>query len=106
MSLMEKVTLQKDYVTKIEFRSSISAIKSTLSGHSVELRDIKEELKAIKEIIRTLRHSMMNIEAKINIYSDMYEMNKWNLNKLANRVNKLEKQSGVTPPQELLISGL
>lgn len=99
MTLMENVTLQKDYITKTEFRSSINAISSKLKGHSAELKDIKGTLS-------TLKVSTMNIEAKINIYSDMYEINKWNLDKLANRVNKLEKHSGVTPPQELLISGL
>lgn len=99
MILMDKVTLQKDYVTKTEFKSSINAIDLKLKDHSAELRDIKGTLS-------TLKISVMNIEAKINIYSDMYEINKWNLNKLANRVNGLEKHSGVTPPQELLISGL
>ncbi|MBU0534917.1 hypothetical protein KKC62_01990 [Patescibacteria group bacterium] len=82
---MSKILPNSWYITKKEFNTEIKDIKGTLS---------------------TLKVSTMNIEAKINIYSDMYEMNKWNLNKLANRVNKLEKQSGVIPPQELLISGL
>lgn len=85
MFLMSKIPLNSEYITKREFNFAIIDIKGTLS---------------------TLKVSTMNIEAKINIYSDMYEINKWNVNKLANRLSKLEKQSGVVPPQEFLVSGL
>lgn len=82
---MNKLLLKDKYITIREFNSAINDIKHTLSS---------------------LKVSSMNIEAKINVYSDMYEINRWNLDKLANRVNKLEKHSGITPPQEFLISGL
>jgi len=60
----------------------------------------------LTEALRTIKRSVINIETKINIYSDMYENNKWNNTKLANRVNRIEKRIGVTPPEEFLISGL
>jgi len=60
----------------------------------------------LTETLSTIKRSVINIEAKINIYSDMYQDNKWNNTKLANRVNRIEKHIGVTPPEEFLISGL
>ena len=131
---MEKTTVQKDYVTKTEFRSSINAINSTLKAHSTELKGLKTDMHDLKGTVNGLKATVrgleiavnslkiavaeinrslskltgivLRIEERNNVYSDMYEINKWNVNKLANRVNKLEKQGGLTPPQELLISGL
>jgi hypothetical protein len=60
----------------------------------------------LTEALSTIKRSVINIETKINIYSDMYENNKWNNTKLANRVSKLEKHAGITPSEEFLISGL
>ncbi len=70
------------------------------------INPLKTDVKTLKKDVAILKKSVLNIESKINIYSDMYEVNKWNSEKLANRVNKLEKHAGLTPPQEFLVSGI
>lgn len=82
----------KNLVTKQEFNSSIDPLKA--------------DVNTLKKDVAILKKSVLNIESKINIYSDMYEVNKWNSEKLANRVNKLEKHNGLIPPQEFLVSGI
>ena len=85
MKLMNKNSQKNNHVTKQEFNSAIDPLKTDIA---------------------ILKKSVLNIENKINIYSDMYEVNKWNSEKLANRVNKLEKHTGIKPPQEFLVSGI
>ena len=70
------------------------------------INPLKTDVKTLKKDVAILKKSVLNIESKINIYSDMYEVNKWNSEKLANRVNKLEKHAGLTHPQEFLVSGI
>lgn len=85
---MNKSFPENDYVTKKEFSP------------------VAKEVKEIRRILNPMRISILNMEAKMNMYSDMYEINNWNNTKLANRVNKLEKHTGITPSEEFLISGL
>ena len=82
---MNKNSQKNNHVTKQEFNSAIDPLKTDIA---------------------ILKKSVLNIENKIIIYSDMYEVNKWNSEKLANRVNKLEKHTGIKPPQEFLVSGI
>ncbi|MBW6441704.1 hypothetical protein K0B04_02220 [Patescibacteria group bacterium] len=82
----------KNLVTKQEFNSAIDPLK--------------EDVNTLKKDVAILKKSVLNIENKINIYSDMYEVNKWNSEKLSNRVNKLEQHNGIKPPQEFLVSGI
>ncbi|GEM_PF-6608064 len=82
---MNKTILENEYITRKEFVTTT---------------------REIKDVLNIVKSSVANIEAGINTYSDMYEINKWNSNKLANRVSRLEKHNGITPPQELLISGM
>jgi polyhydroxyalkanoate synthesis regulator phasin len=92
MSSMDKNSELKNLLTKKEFTSAINPLK--------------DDVKTLKSDVAILKRSVLNIENKINIYSDMYEVNKWNSEKLANRVNKLEKHAGIKPPEEFLVSGL
>ena len=100
-------------VTKQEFDSSINPMKIDVETLKTDVNVLKKDVKILKTDVSTLKSdvtilkkSVLNIENKINIYSDMYEVNKWNSEKLANRVNKLEKHTGIKPPQEFLVSGI
>jgi predicted RNase H-like nuclease (RuvC/YqgF family) len=99
MGLMDKNSELKNLVTKKEFTSAINPLKD-------DVKVLKTDVKALKTDVSVLKRSVLNIENKINIYSDMYEVNKWNSEKLANRVKKLEKHAGIKPPEEFLVSGL
>jgi len=89
----------KNLATKKELNDAINPLK-------VDVKTLKKDVSILKSDVAILKKSVLNIESKINIYSDMYEVNKWNSEKLANRVNKLEKHAGLTPPQEFLVSGI
>ncbi len=89
----------KNLATKKELNDAINPLKA-------DVKTLKKDVSILKSDVAILKKSVLNIESKINIYSDMYEVNKWNSEKLANRVNKLEKHAGLTPPQEFLVSGI
>ncbi len=89
----------KNLATKKELNDAINPLKA-------DVKTLKKDVSILKSDVAILKKSVLNIESKINIYSDMYEVNKWNSEKLANRVNKLEKNAGLTPPQEFLVSGI
>ena len=89
----------KNLATKKELNDAINPLK-------VDVKTLKKDVSILKSDVAILKKSVLNIESKINIYSDMYEVNKWNSEKLANRVNKLEKHAGLTPPQDFLVSGI
>ncbi|HPD73976.1 MAG TPA: hypothetical protein PLX95_01650 [bacterium] len=89
----------KNLATKKELNDAINPLK-------VDVKTLKKDVSILKSDVAILKKSVLNIESKINIYSDMYEVNKWNSEKFANRVNKLEKHAGLTPPQEFLVSGI
>ncbi len=97
---------QDNPVTKKQFDSSIKILTSDVDVLKKDVNVLKEDVKVLKKDVSILKKSVLNIENKINIYSDMYEINRWNADKLANKVNVLEKHNGITPPQELLISGI
>jgi len=89
----------KNLATKKELNDAINPLKA-------DVKTLKKDVSTLKSDVAILKKSVLNIESKINIYSDMYEVNKWNSEKLANRVNKLEKHAGLTHPQEFLVSGI
>ena len=93
-------------MTKQEFNSAINPLKADVETLKKDVSTLKSDVATLKSDVTILKKSVLNIENKINIYSDMYEVNKWNSEKLANRVNKLEKHAGLTPPQEFLVSGI
>jgi len=106
---MNKSFPENDYVTKKEFSPVAKEVKETvkeLKKTTKELKETTKEVKEIRRILNPMRISILNMEAKMNMYSDMYEINNWNNTKLANRVNRIEKHIGVTPSEEFLISGL
>ena len=99
MILMDEKFELKNLATKKELNDAINPLKA-------DVKTLKKDVATLKSDVGILKKSVLNIENKINIYSDMYEVNKWNSEKLANRVNKLEKHAGLTPPQEFLVSGI
>ncbi len=124
---MTKNSPTNNHITKKEFDLSVNPLKIDVRTLKSDVKVLKADVKTLKKDVSTLKSdvailksdvsilksdvailkkSVLNIESKINIYSDMYEVNKWNSEKLANRVNKLEKHTGLTPPQEFLVSGI
>lgn len=99
MILMDEKFELKNLATKKELNDAINPLRA-------DVKTLKKDVATLKSDVGILKKSVLNIENKINIYSDMYEVNKWNSEKLANRVNKLEKHAGLTPPQEFLVSGI
>ena len=103
---MDEISQKNNYVTNMELNIAIDPLKADVGTLKKDVSILKKDVSTLKSDVAILKKSVLNIESKINIYSDMYEVNKWNSEKLANRVNKLEKHTGVTPPQEFLISGI
>mgnify|MGYP001080391064 CR=1 FL=1 len=99
MGLIDKNSELKNLITKKKFSTAINPLKA-------DVKTLKTDVSTLKSDVAVLKRSVLNIENKINIYSDMYEVNKWNSEKLANRVNKPEKHAGIKPPEEFLVSGL
>jgi BMFP domain-containing protein YqiC len=104
---MDKLISKNEYITHDVFVSSMKNIDRSIGNLKTTFeKAISETRDQIEESISKLTGIVMRIEQRENMYSDMYQMNKTDLTKLTNRVNRLEKKTGETPPPDLLIMGL
>lgn len=124
---MNEAYLTKNFLTKIEFKLAINLVDKRLSNldksvatlkdsvanlkKSVESLNesvvgLKETVGDLKESFGSIKNTVLRIEERLNYYGDMYEINKWHAEKLAKRLSSVEKHNSITPPQDLLISGI
>jgi chromosome segregation ATPase len=81
-----------------------------LHSTSENVRSIKEQQSIMNEKLDEMGESLdantgsvIAIERTIKTYGDMYKMNNDNIVKLAKRINILEEEQGINPPEELLL---
>lgn len=63
---MNEVYLKNNFLTKKDFKASFNKIMNEMSS---------------------LKKAVLRVEDRISSYSDMYEINKWHAEKLANRIS-------------------
>lgn len=61
---MEKITVQKDYVNKTEFKSSVNAINKTLKALKIDVNYLKGKVTEIDKTLRKLTGIVLRIEQR------------------------------------------
>ena len=101
-------------------KKDLGEIKDTLGQHSEVLakhtkildqhtRILDQHTKILDQHTKKLdQHTgaLVNIENTIKIYGDMYDVNNGNARKLEKRINVLESNEGIVPPQEFRLTSL
>lgn len=82
---------------------SLKPLQEGLEEVKQDLDTVKQDLKEVKQTQQSHTGSLMSIEATLNGYADAYKTNKANIERLDDRVAKLEDNTGITPPPELII---
>ena len=72
----------------VSFKGEMVSFKDEMRGFRDEMR---EEMREVKEILAQHTHSLLNIEATLKYYGDMFQINKENTSKLDKRVATLEQ---------------
>lgn len=67
------------------------------------LEEIKEEQSKMSGKLDSHSASLIDIESKIDAFADVYKQNQRNIERLAKRVETLEDDSGIEPPEEYKI---
>lgn len=76
------------------------ALKPLKEGQDKLRKDLKE-VKDTQE--KQVLPSVITTESTVKGYADAYKTNKANIERLDNRVAKLENNAGITPPPEFTI---
>lgn len=80
-----------------------SVMNEKLTSIRKDLDEVKDDLKEVKQTQQSHTGSLMSIEATLNGYADAYKVNKVNIERLDERVAKLEDNAGIIPPSDLVI---
>jgi len=78
--------------------TDLSRMDSTLDSLKVDVDDIKNRLGVVEDKQDSNTVSLMNIEATIKMYDEMYNDNKRDIKKLKERTIKIESKVGISSP--------
>lgn len=91
----------KELIEIIKHKVDMLSVAQT--GQSAQISLIKDQLSMMNEKLDSHTGSLMNIEATLDAYADMYKVNNGNSKKLEKRIEVLEDNAGVIPPPELTL---
>ena len=87
-----------------------SIMNEKLDRHSKELKAITDRLddpddglESINSRLEAVRSSVANMELTIEGYNEAYKANNDNIVKLHKRLNIVEEEQGINPPEELML---
>ena len=90
----EKVTLSRFYKDFTTFKNNVSdsfnKIDRRFNGVDKKFERVDERFEGIDGKLAIHTAALLNIESKLNVYGDMYHMNKAGIEKLDRRVTSLE----------------
>lgn len=83
---------------------SIKPLKESLNGVKEDLDEVKEELKEVKNTQeQRVLPPLVYIETTVKSYADRYVTNEDHIGRLDKRLNTVEENLGIKPPQDLTI---
>lgn len=93
---------QNDFKKLLE--ESLKPLQSGLDEVKKDLSELKQDLDEIKNTQENqVLPSVITTETTIKGYADAYKTNKANIERLDDRVVKLEDKAGIIPPPEFTI---
>lgn len=85
-------------------QTGLDEVKKDLNGVKRELNEVKQDLNEVKDTQENqVLPSVITIETTVKSYADAYKINKVNIEKLDDRVTKLEDNASIIPPPEFAI---
>ncbi len=81
----------------------LESINKRFDGIEEQLNDSDSGLPALNRRMDVNTEAIVELESTIKGYADAYKTNKVNIERLDDRVSKLEDNSGIIPPPEFAI---
>ena len=78
-------------------------VGKSLAPVKEDLADVKQTQKQILSDVQTLKGSVLTLEQKVGSYVDSYQENQRNIERLDTRLDTLEEDLGIEPPEELRV---
>ena len=83
-------------------QQGLDGVRSGLDEVRSDLSEVKQELKEVKDIQeQRILPSLTYIETTVKSYADRYVANEDHIRRLDKRLNTIEENLGIQPPQEL-----
>lgn len=87
-----------------EVRTDLSEVKTDVNKLKTSLNEVKKDLKEVKDTQEErVLPSVTYVETTIKSYADRYVANEDHIRRLAKRLNTIEGNLGIQPPEELFI---
>ena len=94
-----------------EVRQDVSTLKEDVSTLKEDVLKVKEDLQEVKDtqeshtemLEKRILPPLIYVETTVKGYADAYKTNKANIERMDDRVTKLEDTAGIIPPPELAI---
>jgi len=101
-----------------EVRQDVSTLKEDVSTLKEDVSTLKEDVLKVKEDLQEVKDTqeshtemlekrilppLIYVETTVKGYADAYKTNKANIERMDDRVTKLEDTAGIIPPPELAI---
>lgn len=92
-------------------KGELGSARTDLGSVKIDLGSVRTELKSVATLVEKINDtqenqvlpSVINTEAVLKGYADAYKINKGNIERLDERVAKLEENSDIIIPSELVI---
>lgn len=92
-------------------KHKVDMLDISRSGQSATLHLMKDQqsvmnkkMDDMKETLDSNTGSLVEIELKLDSYADSYKMNKHNIERLDTRLNTVEDELTIEPPEDLKVS--
>lgn len=102
---VKKITQAVREAVKADVREIVKEeVEGALATITQDLGEVKQDLKEVKDTQENqVLPSVITTETTIKGYADAYKTNKVNIERLDDRVTKLEDNAGIIPPSEFTI---
>lgn len=97
-----------DNLTKITelleiVKHKVDMMESSRLGQSATLQLIKDQQSVMNKKLDSHSASLIDIESKLDSYADSYKINQRNIERLDTRLNTVEEELAIKPPEDLKV---
>ncbi|MDD2823169.1 MAG: hypothetical protein PHQ59_03735 [Candidatus Daviesbacteria bacterium] len=82
---------------------ALTPLREDVHDLKEDVHDLKEDVHDLKEDVQTLKVSVLSLEKTVGSYADSYQENQRNINRLDTRLNVVEEELAIEPPEDLKV---
>lgn len=97
----EEIRPVKEIVELIKKKVDNQELYIDVTSHNT--RAVKEQQSVINEKLDSHSAALVNIEAKLDGFTDSYKINQHNIERVDTRLSTVEEELGIEPPEDLKI---